>query len=326
MTTKRLTPARFVALYELVVNTHKGMVGGVDKRSLAALVDGGLIEQSGTTEHGNPTYRATPAGRSAARAHLDYLEAREAKGRMFRSDNEQGYQTGAVYYRTKLDEMENRPVVKAAPTTRRIPSDWWTITSRSDTELVRVYGESMQDATEAARQYPEVREASQADGGFQLRRLYEDELTDEVQDDADEVPALYELFNGNDSYPAWARPSVPLTGAVVQHQDAGSGVAPRHSTNPDAAVTVAALRLAGHTPARVPADYDEDPEVTGFLVEPRGDGWVYVYHVHQGETAGVTGEWYTRELNTYADALQAAGFTVDSVRRCARARVPAPRK
>lgn len=106
----QLTPARFVALYELT--TNPGPIGHLDKRTARALLNAELIEWCDTTSYAH-IYRATPAGVDAARDHLAYLAKREEAGRLYRSDAEQEYQDRAGY---RLDQLE-KAVAEERPET-----------------------------------------------------------------------------------------------------------------------------------------------------------------------------------------------------------------
>jgi hypothetical protein len=109
---KPLTPARFVALYNLAMNP--GPIGHLNKRTRKTLMDADLIEWCDTTDVAQ-IYRATPAGVDAARTHLAYLAKRESEGRVYRSDDEQQYQDRAEYRLAELEKAvaETRPETSA---------------------------------------------------------------------------------------------------------------------------------------------------------------------------------------------------------------------
>lgn len=57
-----------------------------------------------------------------------------------------------------------------------VPTNTWTVTNRAGREITRVDGETIQDATAAAKQNPDVVESSKREGGYSLRRLRVSEL------------------------------------------------------------------------------------------------------------------------------------------------------
>ncbi|MFJ6019772.1 hypothetical protein ACIQFP_10525 [Nocardiopsis alba] len=99
-------------MYELAVNP--GSLHSFDRRTTTWLLDAGLIEWCETTDYCH-VYRATDAAHPILREHLEFLETRESKGRMYRSDSEQDFQIRAAHYRTRLDDAvnEERPETPA---------------------------------------------------------------------------------------------------------------------------------------------------------------------------------------------------------------------
>lgn len=102
---KNLTPARFVALYELSINP--GPTGHLNKRTAKALIDAGLIEWCDTTPRAQ-VYRATPAGVEATRNHLAFLAKREKQGLLFRSNAEQQYQANTTHHLENLEKATSK--------------------------------------------------------------------------------------------------------------------------------------------------------------------------------------------------------------------------
>lgn len=56
------------------------------------------------------------------------------------------------------------------------PTDTWTVTNRAGEEITRVYGTTMGEARNKAREYAEVLRVSTVEGGFSLRRLTQGQL------------------------------------------------------------------------------------------------------------------------------------------------------
>ncbi len=122
----RLTPARFVDLYDLGARAHilayRTSVG--DQRRREWLINAGLLAPCDPPSNGY-AFRVTQAGLVALREHLDYLEERESQGLPHRSGNEYGIQRGVLASRAGLDAALARRARGEAVPVEGVGIDWW---------------------------------------------------------------------------------------------------------------------------------------------------------------------------------------------------------
>ncbi|MDX2813388.1 hypothetical protein PV410_12595 [Streptomyces sp. PA03-5A] len=107
----------------------------------------------------------------------------------------------------------------------------------------------------------------------------------------------------------------PVVEAVVPGRPAtGEGVAPRHAGHPDIDAAREALRplrpavVADDTEVTEP--HQADPELRGYLLEPRGLGRVAAYWIEAGRAVSADDGWDGPSLAILADKLTMAGWTV----------------
>ncbi|MEE2041707.1 hypothetical protein Q8791_31245 [Nocardiopsis sp. CT-R113] len=122
----RLTPARFVALYELGANPDILDLRDTipDRRRWEWLIEAGLVERC---EAADPdyAYRVTEAGLVVLREHLTYLEERDREQLPHRSGNEYGIQRSVPYSRARLDAaLARRAQGLAAPPAGPAIPEW----------------------------------------------------------------------------------------------------------------------------------------------------------------------------------------------------------
>ncbi|MBD3004613.1 hypothetical protein [Streptomyces sp. 5-10] len=101
------------------------------------------------------------------------------------------------------------------------------------------------------------------------------------------------------------------------------GVPPEHAGNADARDAAAALQAAGHEPALLSGEFDDDDtdtaRGTGFRVIPRVGGRVLVYHLIDGRDGGAV-SGHKEVLRAYRKSLRVAGWDCDSrIFRCVHA-------
>ncbi|MFE7316425.1 hypothetical protein ACFU7T_25535 [Streptomyces sp. NPDC057555] len=179
------------------------------------------------------------------------------------------------------------PAVAPAPK-RDEPSDTWTITTRNGEEIARVEGATAEDMTRAAEALPAVRANIKREGGFARRRLYTSELT----------PADTEQR--------------AIEGVVVAHAGTAEGCAPADATHPD--VVAARETLAGLRPATLTEHHDtseptdDECNVRGYVIEPRGHGRVALYWLEGGRAVRHDDGWHGPCLDILADKMQRAGW------------------
>jgi hypothetical protein len=122
----RLTPARFVDLYDLGARPHilayRTSVG--DRRRREWLIDAGLLAPCDPPVRGY-AFRITQAGLAALREHLDYLEERESQGLPHRSGDEYGIQRGVLASRAGLDAALARRARGEAAPVEAAGREWW---------------------------------------------------------------------------------------------------------------------------------------------------------------------------------------------------------
>lgn len=109
------------------------------------------------------------------------------------------------------------------------------------------------------------------------------------------------------------------------------GADPKHADNDSVRDAVAALTAAGHTPALLSGETDDDDndsaQGTGFRVEPRDGDRVYVYHLVKGVDSwrSLSDDERRSFLRAYRAALRAAGWECDGrLFRCVHAWRTAP--
>ncbi|MGW7100297.1 hypothetical protein [Streptomyces sp. NPDC054838] len=106
-----------------------------------------------------------------------------------------------------------------------------------------------------------------------------------IPGDADGAPAAVEPAPVTTAPVPAATPEKVVEGTLVPAGQA-LGTAPQHSNNPDAVAAVAVLTAAGHTPALVSGEYDDDDNDTargtGFMIDPRGNGRMNIHHLVEG--------------------------------------------
>lgn len=123
----RLTPARFVALYELGADPDilALRTGLPDQRRRKWLIDAGLVQRCGSPGRDHPPFRVTEAGLAVAREHLDHLEERERAGLPCRSGDEYGIQHRIPYARARLDAaLARRAQGLATPPAGPVIPEW----------------------------------------------------------------------------------------------------------------------------------------------------------------------------------------------------------
>jgi hypothetical protein len=115
-----------------------------------------------------------------------------------------------------------------------------------------------------------------------------------------------------------------LSGDVITHHGAALGSEPDVADDTDVRDAVAALVEAGHVPAPLTGEYDDETcTANGFMVHPIGDGMVHVYHLVNGQTVEPNSrEWWTADLAAYRATLDAAGWTTRRPSMCLRANRP----
>lgn len=101
-------------------------------------------------------------------------------------------------------------------------------------------------------------------------------------------------------------------------QAAGYGSAPRHAGHPDVIAARELLRplrpatLADDTEVTEP--HEADPEVRGYMLEPRGPGRVAAYWIEGGRAVTADDGWHGPSLLILADKLRMAGWDVTNPR------------
>ncbi|MGW9069242.1 hypothetical protein ACWGQT_07330 [Streptomyces yangpuensis] len=78
----------------------------------------------------------------------------------------------------------------------------------------------------------------------------------------------------------------PIAEGTVIPAGHSLGAARQHCDNPDVVAAIAVLTAAGHTPALLSGEYDDDDvetaRGTGFMIDPRGNGRMNIHHLVDG--------------------------------------------
>lgn len=199
----------------------------------------------------------------------------------------------------ELAAVEAKSVTKPEQAQRDEPSDTWTITTRAGDEIARVHGATAEDMTRAAEALPAVQANMRREGGFARRRLYTSELTPAASEPAAEQDVV--------------------EGVVVEHAGTAEGSLPQDATHPD--VVAAREALAGLAAATLTDRHDfsepqdDERNVRGYVVNPRGQGRVALYWLEGGRNVRRDEMPHGPALDCLADRMTRRGWTVEKMLR-----------
>jgi hypothetical protein len=171
--------------------------------------------------------------------------------------------------------------------------------------------------------------ADDSDGEYRILavcRTHEDQPADTCEDcnaeDEDYDEGDQESEEPSAEVAVTAQPAIE--GVIVTHTGTALGSMPEHADNPDVRAAIAALdplkpaELTGH-------ELKDNPDASGFMVEPREDGNVAVYWLEDGSYRTAKGSIRHTEVTMLATKLRAAGWTVRPGRSaCVFAHTPPP--
>ncbi|UQA95656.1 hypothetical protein [Streptomyces halobius] len=144
-----------------------------------------------------------------------------------------------------------------------------------------------------------------------------------------EVRLGLEALRGDEA-PAEAAPARPaLEGVIVQHDGTTKGCAPRHVDHPDVAAARKALDGLKHAALTDRHDIseptEEEQDVRGYVIDPRGHGRVALYWLEGGRIVRHDDPAYGAALDCLEDRMRRRGWSTEKMLRsshCLFAHVP----
>ncbi|MBT2492364.1 hypothetical protein J7E96_28410 [Streptomyces sp. ISL-96] len=137
-----------------------------------------------------------------------------------------------------------------------------------------------------------------------------------------EIRKGLEALRGSDEAPAENAPARRVVeGVIVQHDGATEGCVPRDVTHPD--VLAARRALAGLAAARLTDHHDvsepteEEQQVRGYMVNPRGQGRVAVYWLEGGQIIRRDTPLHGAALDCLEDRMRRQGWETERMGRSA---------